>query len=58
MNWKQDKADKRFFTCEKYFDKYKYVVEIFVEDKNKSSLFWVAVSSGKKRKELEIFQSK
>ena len=58
MNWSKDKRYNNVFICSEYFNGYKYTVEITVEDKIKSLRFWVAVSSGKKRKDLNIFEEK
>ena len=58
MNWIKDNRYTNIFTCEKYFGKYKYLIEISVEEKPKTIRFWVNVSSGKKRKELSVLGNK
>lgn len=47
-----------FYTISKYFGKYKYVVSVFVEETDKSLKYWVGASSGRKRKQLDIFEQK
>ena len=46
------------FTCTEYFNEYKYKVEISTEERSKSIRFWVGLTSGKKRKELNIYEDK
>ena len=58
MNWIKDTRYNNVFTCSESFNGYKYTIEVTVEDKIKSLRFWIAVSSGKKRKELDIFEDK
>lgn len=58
MEWKKCKKHNNTFLCEKKFGKYKYLVEVWVEDTSNSLRYWVAVSSGKKRKELDIYEDK
>lgn len=58
MNWVKDDRYSNVYTCSEYFDKYKYTVEIMWEERSKSIRFWVGLSSGKKRKDLEIFEQK
>ena len=58
MDWYKDAERNDTFLCHRYFGKYKYLVEIWVEETTNSLRFWVAVSSGKKRKELDIFEDK
>jgi hypothetical protein len=56
--WKKDNRYTNIFYCEKYFGGFKYSVIITVEALSKSVRFWVYTSSGKKRKELEIYGDK
>lgn len=58
MNWERDAVYKNEYICTKYFNGYKYIVIITVENKSKSTLFWVATSSGKKRSQIEEFENK
>lgn len=58
INWIKDNRYTNVFTCTETFGKYKYVVEILVDYKPKTVRFWVALSSGKKRKELDVFEDK
>ena len=58
MNWnKLDKYQDCFYTS-KEFNGYTYNVVISVEKSDKSIKYFVAVSSGKKRKEFDIFEEK
>ncbi|MFT6125746.1 MAG: hypothetical protein ACJAVA_000187 [Flavobacteriaceae bacterium] len=58
MDWYKDIDCNNTFLCHRYFGKYKYLVEIWVEETTNSLRFWAAVSSGKKRKELMVFEDK
>ena len=58
MNWtKSDKYQDCFYTS-KEFNGFTYNVVISVEKTDKSIKYYVAVSSGKKRKEFDIFEEK
>ena len=57
-DWERVKGYINLFTCTETFNGCKYVVEVQSEDRTKSIRLWVAVSSGKKRKELKIFEEK
>lgn len=58
MCWVKNDKFTNVFASTKTFGKYKYIVEILVDYKPKTIRFWVSVSSGKKRKELNIFEDK
>jgi hypothetical protein len=58
MNWIKDpKYIKTYYTTEK-FNGYQYNVLVIVEETDKSIKYWIHASSGKKRKEFEIFEDK
>lgn len=59
MKWLKDARfeDKVFYTTEK-FNGCTYLVEIWIQEFSKMQRFWVAVSSGKKRKMLDVFEAK
>lgn len=58
MKWnKLEKYQDCFYTS-KEFNGYTYNVVISVEKSDKSIKYFVAVSSGKKRKEFDIFEEK
>lgn len=46
------------FYLSEYFNGYKYTCHVWVEAGGKSFKFWFGASSGKKRKELDIFEDK
>jgi hypothetical protein len=48
---------KVFYTC-KEFNGCKYYLYVSVYENNKSDKFWISISSGKKRKDLHIFEEK
>jgi len=58
MEWIKDpKYTNTYYTTKKFND-YQYNVIIITEQTNKSIKYWIHVSSGKKRKEFEIFEDK
>jgi len=58
MEWIKDpKYTNTYYTTKKFND-YQYNVIIITEETDKSLKYWVHVSSGKKRKEFEIFEDK
>ena len=58
MNWIKDpKYINTYYTTEK-FNGYQYNVLVIVEETDKSIKYWIHASSGKKRKEFEIFEDK
>lgn len=58
MNWIKDPRYTNIFTCTEYFNGYRYKIEISTEERSKSIRLWVGLSSGKKRKELDIYGDK
>lgn len=60
MEWIKDRNYKNVYYISKKFNGYQYNVIITVFDKtaSKSIKYWVAASSGKKRREFEIFEEK
>lgn len=60
MDWNLIERDYHFalYTTSKEFNGDVYVVSVEVERSLKSDKFWVHVSSGKKRKHLEVFEEK
>lgn len=59
MDWKRYRRDEgEFYYKDEYFNGFKYHLEVYVDTTFKSEKFWFALSSGKKRKELEIFEDK
>jgi len=59
MEWKRYRRDEgEFYYKNEYFSGFKYHLEVCVDFTFKSEKFWFALSSGKKRKELKIFEDK
>jgi len=58
MNWIKSTEYYDTYSCTEYFNEYKYTILIWVEKSHKSVKYWMGVSSGKKRRELEIFEEK
>lgn len=58
MSWIKHKDYANVFYVTRQFNHCTYVVSITVEDSVKSLKFWVAASSGKKRKDLVVFEEK
>lgn len=60
MEWSKHKYFTNVYTTSKVFNGYQYNVLITIQDKteSKSIKYWVAASSGKKRREFEIFEDK
>lgn len=56
MDWVREYHDT--FYIEKEFEGYTYKLRITAYSSNKSVKFWVAASSGKKRKEKDIYKDK
>lgn len=52
------KVDYETFYAEKFFNGCVYRLTIIAYSSNKSVKFWIAVSSGRKRKDLDIFEDK
>ena len=58
MEWTKDPKYTNVWYTTKKFGKYQYNVLIIPEQTDKSVKYWISVSSGKKRKEFEIFEDK
>lgn len=58
MEWHKDKRYTNIYYTSKKFNGYQYNVVITLETTDKSVKYYVSVSSGKKRKEFEIFEEK
>ena len=58
MNWTKDKNYTNVWITTEKFNGYQYNVIIIPEQTDKSIKYWIQVSSGKKRKEFEIFEEK
>lgn len=60
MKWVKCKEWTNVYTTSKKFNGYQYNVFITIEDKTKSKSikYWIAASSGKKRREFDIFENK
>lgn len=58
MCWIKDNKYTNVYYQTKMFDKYKYNIFITLEETDKSLKYWIAISSGKKRKEFDIFEEK
>lgn len=58
MDWMKDKNYTNVWITTKNFNGYQYNVLVIPEQTDKSIKYWVHVSSGKKRKEFEIFEDK
>lgn len=52
------KEETNFYSISKYFDIYQYKITVWIEESDKSLKYWVGVSSGNKRKDLEVFEEK
>lgn len=58
MEWFTDNRYRGVYYTSKIFNGYQYKTEILVEHSDKTLKYWVSVSSGKKRRDLDIFESK
>ena len=60
MKWELEERSFHYasYKTSKYFNDDLYVVSIYVQKDLKVDRFWVAVSSGRKRKHLEVFEEK
>jgi len=58
MDWIKDPQYTNTYYTTKKFNGYQYNVLIITEETDKSFKYWIHVSSGKKRKEFEIFEDK
>lgn len=58
MEWIKDlKYTNTYYTAKK-FNGYQYNVIVITEETDKSFKYWIHISSGKKRREFEIFENK
>jgi len=58
MEWVKDKNYTNVWITTKKFNGYQYNVMVIPDQTYKSIKYWIHVSSGKKRKEFEIFEDK
>ena len=58
MQWTKDPKYTNVWYTTKKFGKYQYNVLVIPEQTDKTVKYWVHASSGKKRKEFEIFEEK
>jgi hypothetical protein len=58
MEWVKDKNYTNVWVTTKKFNGYQYNVMVIPDQTYKSIKYWIHVSSGKKRKEFEIFEDK
>ena len=58
MNWTKDKNYTNVWITTKNFNGYQYNVIVIPDISDKTIKYWVHASSGKKRKEFEIFEDK
>lgn len=58
MMWSADKEYSNYWNTSKEFDGITYFVEVWVEVSNKSRKYWFGASSGRKRRDLEVFEQK
>ena len=59
MEWtRYRQEDGLFYYKTEVFNDYKYHLEAYIDSTFKTEIFWFALSSGKKRKELDIYVDK
>ena len=58
MEWIKDPQYTNTYYTTKKFNGYQYNVLIITEETDRSFKYWIHISSGKKRKEFEIFENK
>ena len=58
MDWTKDSKYTNVWTTHKDFNSYQYNVIIIPEVNRKTVRYWIHISSGKKRKDFEIFEDK
>lgn len=59
MDWIRHRRDEgEFYYKEQYFNGFKYLIEVGVYTTFKTEMYWFALSSGKKRKDLLVFEEK
>lgn len=58
MEWIKDKRYTNLYYTSEIFNGYKYNAVMTLEETDKCLKYWFSVSSGKKRREFEIFEEK
>ena len=59
MEWTQYHRDRGLYYFKKEdFNGYTYHLEAYIDSSYKTEIYWFALSSGKKRKELDIYEEK
>lgn len=58
MDWIKDKRYTNLYYISKQFNGFQYNAVMTLEESNKSVKYWFSISSGKKRKDFEIFEEK
>ena len=58
MEWIKDKAYTNVYYTSTIFNGYQYNAVMALEETDKSVKYWFSISSGKKRKEFQIFEDK
>jgi len=56
--WDRDKDFVNVYYCLKKFEDCFYKIVVFVEENNKTIKYYIGATSGKKKKDLEIFEAK
>lgn len=57
-SWIKDSKYEDTYYCSKEFNGCTYLIQIWIWKYSKSIKYWVGLSSGKKKKELDIFEDK
>jgi hypothetical protein len=58
MEWIKDKRYTNLYYISKQFNGFTYNAVMTLEESDKSVKYWFSISSGKKRKDFEIFEEK
>ena len=58
MEWIKDKKYTNLYYISKQFNGFQYNAVMTLEESDKSVKYWFSISSGKKRKDFEIFEEK
>ena len=58
MEWIKDKRYTNLYYISKQFNGFTYNAVMTLEETDKSVKYWFSISSGKKRKDFEIFEEK
>lgn len=58
MDWIKDKKYTNLYYISKQFNGFQYNAVMTLEESDKSVKYWFSISSGKKRKDFEIFEEK